>query len=51
MSEARDIDGTLSETPPSTSDWPCGSTGVNTAGADMLARIASDRSPPRRFTR
>ncbi|MHB1896023.1 MAG: hypothetical protein ACYCOY_05190 [Metallibacterium sp.] len=39
--------GTLSEMPPSISDWRCGSTGANTAGTDMLARITSGRSPPR----
>ena len=38
--------GRFSTTPPSTSRRPSTSTGANTPGADMLARIAEVRSPP-----
>ena len=38
--------GRFSTMPPSTSRRPSTSTGANTPGADMLARIAAVRSPP-----
>ena len=37
--------GRFSASPPSTNSRPCDSTGANTPGAEMLARMAMARSP------